>query len=319
MPIMRTGFMAVLSIALVAACSSGGLAPKPAPAPTPSGPKFEGIYRFDFDGTQQLAGGAPKPTQSRSRSYAVRSNCTDTDCIATATRLADNDPKRRSDPPIDLIFDYFDGSWHMVHREDSTCTDGDTKGPSITAWVLQQQPDGALTGISYVAMNPSPECAVATQTPITVTRVGDRDSGIAVPDPGKQPPRSPSAPEGLSGHYSETSVVQGGSKPGVRRVGMQTMCVRNSTDCMTFKSYLTASETSVVNSLVFSNGKWRLHQRTDVNCPDGTTAATVKHEEYALPQSVAYPLPRITGTMSFDAANSCPAQQLDITLERTGD
>src|ERR1700687_554902 len=103
MPIFRTGCMAVFSIALVAACSSGGLPPKAPPAPTPSGPKFEGTYRFDFDGTQQLAGGARKPPQPRSRSYAVRSNCTDTGCIATATKLADNDPKRRSDPPIDLI------------------------------------------------------------------------------------------------------------------------------------------------------------------------------------------------------------------------
>ncbi len=154
MPIFRTGCMAVLSIALVAACSSGGLPPKAAPAPTPSGPKFDGTYRFDFDGTQQLAGGAPKPTQSRARNYAVRSHCTDSGCIATATKLADNDSKRKSDPPLDLVLDYFDGHWQMVHREDSTCTDGDIKGPSITAWVLQPQPDGALTGISYVAMNP---------------------------------------------------------------------------------------------------------------------------------------------------------------------
>ncbi|MGB9306296.1 MAG: hypothetical protein WCB92_22220 [Mycobacterium sp.] len=319
MPIFRTGCMAVLSMALVAACSSGGLPPKAAPAPTPSGPKFDGTYRFDFDGTQQLAGGAPKPTQSRARNYAVRSHCTDSGCIATATKLADGDPKRKSDPPLDLVLDYFDGHWQMVHREDSTCTDSDIKGPSITAWVLQPQPDGTLTGVSYVAMNPSPECAVATQTPITVTRVSDTSVGISVADPGKQPSRAPSAPESLSGHYSETSVLQGSSKPGVRRVGMQTLCVRNTVDCTTFKSYLAASETSVVNSLMFSTGKWLLNQRTDVNCPDGTTAATVKHEEYALPQPVSYPLSRLTGSVRFDAANSCPAQQLDITLERTGD
>ncbi|MGO9509795.1 MAG: hypothetical protein ACLPXZ_21525, partial [Mycobacterium sp.] len=188
----------------MAACSSGGLPPKAAPAPTPSGPKFDGTYRFDFDGTQQLAGGAPKPTQSRARNYAVRSHCTDSGCIATATKLADGDPKRKSDPPLDLVLDYFDGHWQMVHREDSTCTDSDIKGPSITAWVLQPQPDGTLTGVSYVAMNPSPECAVATQTPITVTRVSDTSAGISVADPGKQPSRAPSAPESLSGHYSET-------------------------------------------------------------------------------------------------------------------
>ena len=105
---------------------------------------------------------------------------------------------------------------------------------------LEPQPDGTLTGTSWVAMNPSPECGVATQTPVTVTRVGDVDLGIAVADPAKQAPLSPSAPEGLTGHYNETSVLQDSSKPGVRRVAMQTTCVRNTDQCTTFKSYQTA-------------------------------------------------------------------------------
>jgi hypothetical protein len=322
MRIFRAVCAAALSVALLAACSAGGSstgsskAPTP---PTPSGPKFEGTYRFDFDGTQQVAGGAPKPTKSRSRNYAVRSTCTDAGCIATATKLADGDPKRKSDPPLDLVLDYIDGHWQTALREESACADSETKGPSLTAWILQPQPDGTLRGTSYVAMNPSPDCAVATQTPMTVTRLSDLDAGISVADPGKQAPHSPSAPEGLAGHYNETSVLQGSSKPGVRRVAMQTMCVRNTDQCATFKSYLTASETTVVNSLLFSNGKWLLNQNTEVNCPDGATGRTVKHEEYGLPQPVSDPLPRVTGDVRFDAANSCPAQQLDISLERTGD
>jgi len=105
---------------------------------------------------------------------------------------------------------------------------------------------------------------------------------------------------------------------GVRRIAMQTMCVRNTDQCTTFKSYLAAG-TTVVNPLLFTNGKWLLDQHTDVNCPNGGTAGTVKHEEYVLPQPVSHPLPRVTGDVRFDAAASCPAQQLDISLERTGD
>ena len=76
----------------------------------------------------------------------------------------------------------------------------------------------------------------------------------------------------------------------------------------------------MVNSLLFSNGKWLLNQNTEVKCPDGgTTAKTVKHEEYVLPQPVSRPLPKVTGSVRFDAADSCPAQQLDISLERSGD
>jgi hypothetical protein len=70
---------------------------------------------------------------------------------------------------------------------------------------------------------------------------------------------------------------------------------------------------------MFSNGKWLLDQRVEVKCPDGGTAKTLKHEEYALPQPVSHPLPKVTGSERFDAADPCPAQQVDISLERTGD
>jgi hypothetical protein len=319
MRIFRTICTAVLSIALLAACSARGASNEASKAPKPSAPSFDGTYRFEFDGTQQLAGGEPKPTKSRTRLYALRSTCTDSGCIATATRLADGDPKRRSDPPVDLVLDYINGHWQMALREDSACTDSQAKGPSLTAWILAPQPDGSLTGTSSVAMNPSPDCAVATQTPVTVTRVSGVDDGIPVADPGKQPPLSPSAPDGLTGHYNETSILGDSSKPGVRRVAMQTTCVRNTDQCTTFKSYQAASGDPVVNSLLFNNGKWALDQRVNVNCPNGATASTVKHEEYVLPQPVSHPLPGVTGHVRFDAAASCPAQQLDISMERTGD
>jgi hypothetical protein len=317
MRMFRTVCVAALSIAVLAACSDRG-SPGASKAPKPTAPSFEGTYRFDFDGTQQLAGGEPKPTKSRTRTYALRSACTDSGCIATATKLADDDPKRKSDPPVDLVLDYVDGHWQTALREDGACADSDVKGPSLTAWILQPQPDGTLTGTSYVAMNPSPDCAVATSTPVTVTRQGDVDAAISVADPGKQAARSASAPEGLAGHYNETSVLHDSPKPGVRRVAVQTMCVRNTDQCATFKSYL-VDGTTVVNSLLFNNGKWLLDQRSEVKCPDGGTAKTVKHEEYVLPQPVSRPLPRVTGSVRFDAADSCPAQQLDIWLERSGD
>ena len=317
MQIFRAVCAVALGIAVLAACgdrssSAGSKAPKP------SAPSLDGTYRFDFDGTQQLAGGEPKPTKPRTRLYALRSTCTDSGCIATATKLADDNPTQRSNPPVDLVLDYVDGHWQTALRDNGACSDSDITGPSLTAWILQPQPDGTLTGTSYVAMNPSPDCAVATSTPVTVTRQSDVDAGISVADPGKQAARSPSAPEGLAGHYNETSILQGSSKPGVRRVAMQTMCVRNTDQCTTFKSYL-AEGTTVVNSLLFNNGKWLLDKRTEVKCPDGGTAKTVEHEEYALPQPVSHPLPRVTGSIRFDAADQCPAQQLDISFERTGD
>ena len=258
MPIFRTAFCESSASPWWPPVPRAVTAERRAPAPTPSGPRFDGTYRFDFDGAQQLAGGAPKPTQSRSRSYAVRSTCTDTGCIATATKLADNDPKRKSDPPVDLVLDYVDGPWQMVHREDSTCSDGDAKVRQSPHGSCSRNPTGALTGISYVAMNPSPECAVATQTPITVTRVGDIDPGIAVPDPGKQRHRvHRPRPKASAGHYSETSVSAR------RLVKTGGAASRHADDVRAQHHRLhdlqvlpTAAGTSVVNSLVFYDGKW---------------------------------------------------------------
>lgn len=317
MRIFRTVCVAAASLAVLAAC--GDRSPQASKPPKPTAPSFDGTYRFDFDGNQQLVGGEPKPAKSRTHLYALRSTCTDAGCFATATQLADDDPKRKSDSPVDLVFDYVDGHWQMALRRDDTCAGSDAKGPSITAWILAPRPDGSLTGTSYVAMNPSPDCALATSTPLKVTRQGDVAAGIPVADPANQAARSPSGPEGFTGHYTETSVLHDSpSRPGSRRIWVQTMCVRNTDQCMTFRSYL-ADEKTMVSPLLFANGKWQLDQRAEVKCPDGGTAKTVKHEEYALPQPVSRPLQKVSGTVRFDAADSCPAQQLDISLERSGD
>src|SRR5271167_4724357 len=113
MRLFRAVCTALFGIALLAACSSNGASTGPASgsskAPKPSAPGFEGTYRFDFDGTEQLAGGTPKPTKPRTRTYALRSTCTDSGCVATATKLAEDSSRRKSDPPVDLVFDYIDG------------------------------------------------------------------------------------------------------------------------------------------------------------------------------------------------------------------
>ena len=57
MQILRTACTAALSIAVLAACSAVGSSRESSKPPKPSAPSFEGTYRFDFDGTQQLAGG----------------------------------------------------------------------------------------------------------------------------------------------------------------------------------------------------------------------------------------------------------------------
>src|ERR1700753_2559818 len=80
-------------IAMLAGCSAGGSSlAGSSPPPKPTAPSFDGTYRFEFDGSQQIAGGEPKPVNSRTRNYALRTACSDAGGAATATKMAADDP-----------------------------------------------------------------------------------------------------------------------------------------------------------------------------------------------------------------------------------
>jgi hypothetical protein len=160
------------------------------------------------------------------------------------------------------------------------------------------------------------------QAPLSLTRVGDVDPGVAIADPGAVAALSPSAPEALRGKYNQTSTYRGeGTPPSTDAFEMKTMCVRNTDQCWTLATATSGSAT-VAWPLFFANGKWSLIGRAsrDQHCTNGSSAKTVMHIEYTLPQPAPNPIPRLTGTQTFDFSGQCTGSYAyDFVLERTGD
>ena len=104
-------------------------------------------------------------------------------------------------------------------------------------------------------------------------------------------------------------------------VEMKTMCVRNTDQCWTLAARTSGSAT-VEFPLLFADGKWSLDVRAsrDQRCTNGSTAKTVIRTEYTMPQPAPNPIPRLTGTETFDFSGQCTGSYAyDSVLERTGD
>jgi len=311
---------AALGLAVATGCSSGEPSKESGSTAAHNGPVLDGTYRVDLDGKQRLGNGTPMPIAPISNSYAFRSTCSPTGCVAAATLLQRDDIKRAANFPV--ILDYVDGGWQMVTADTFTCRDGSTT-PGISAWFLKPGPNGSLVGTFYSAQAARIDCVATLQAPLSLTRVGDVDPGVAIADPSAVAAFSPSAPEALRGKYNQTNTYRGeGTKPpstGV--VEMKTMCVRNTDQCWTLAARTSGSAT-VEFPLLFADGKWSLDVRAsrDQRCTNGSNAKTVIHTEYTMPQPAPNPIPRLTGTETFDFSGQCTGSYAyDSVLERTGD
>ena len=56
----------------------------------PPAAKLDGTYRLDYDGATVTLNGAPKPESNNTFWWAFRSSCRSTECVATGTKLDDN-------------------------------------------------------------------------------------------------------------------------------------------------------------------------------------------------------------------------------------
>jgi hypothetical protein len=319
MKFSHASIAAALGLAVAMGCSSGEPSKESGSTAANNGPVLDGTYRVDLDGKQRLGNGMPMPIAPISNPYAFRSACSPTGCVATGTLLHGDDIKRAADFAVTL--DYVDGGWQMVAADTFTCDDGSTT-PGISAWFLKPGPNGSLAGTFYAAHAVGIDCVAALEAPLSLTRVGDVDPGVAIADPGAVAGLSPSAPEALRGKYRQTNTYRGeGITPSTDAVAMKTMCVRNTDQCWTLATATSGSATAEW-PLMFTDGKWSVTGRAsrDQRCSNGSSASTVIHTEYTMPQPVPYPIPRLTGTRTLDFSGPCTGSYAyDLVLERTGD
>ena len=278
---------------------------------------LNGSYRLGFDAAEQLAGGAPKPYAAFSRSFAFRSTCTATGCIATGSRLKDDDPRQLADPPFSVVLDYVRGQWETTFATHEPC--GAQDAPVLVSWSLKPGDDNRLAG-TRIESSVAPGCAYNTQIPATATRLGDVDPSVTVADPGAQPALTPSTPNGLAGRYSGKVTNPATGATQTRPVEIASACVRNTEQCRMLKTATRNNGSKVVQAFHFADGKWStdLHQAS--SCSDGSTGDANSHWEYLMPPHPKNPIAKVTGTQHQVSTGACSqTTDFELLLARTGD
>ncbi len=320
---------AALTITVATGCSAGTpiAAPSP-PATAVDEPVLDGTYRLDLDGKRVLVNGKVMHAPPAPSLFAFRSACSHTGCVATGTLLQSDNMKRGTN--FTVVLDYVNGGWQMTAANTFSCADNSTT-PGMVAWSIKPGPDRSLVGTYAAAHAGGPDCVSVMQAPMTLTRVGDVDPQVSVADPLAVEPLSVSAPEGLRGKYSQFISYRGQGAPPpsdeieveAKTIDMATMCVRNTEQCWALAT-ATYDGATAEWPLVFGDGKWSVSRRASRNhsCPNHTSTETLMHSDYPMPLPPLNPMPRLTGTETFDftsASSRCEgATTYDSVLERIG-
>lgn len=238
---------------------------------------------------------------------SIRSTCLG-ECVASALMM---------DPPPELStssfeLDFIDGRWVSVGKHLATC--GDQETVEFKTLSLEPRDNDELAGI-YRSLTASNNGCNADR-PATLTRIGDLDPAVTIPDPATMPARVVNRASGLNGEYRMqfTDNATGEQHPEITR-RVHTYCMRSGIDCVT----LMTSENHVL-TWVFNQGKWTYSMNTPDKCPDGR--ATVDHDsaEFGLPSPAADPIPSLTGVRHQSTDAPCAAKsEHTVTAERIGD
>jgi serine/threonine protein kinase, bacterial len=162
---------------------------------TPAAPPLDGIYRHDLDLAKQTTNGAPNPQPNDTTWWAYRSVCTPTGCVATATKLDNNNHQVASNPTATVDFHFVDGHWQRTPFQTQVqyprCVGADGKSvvagadTETSAVSLDPQPDGTLRGLFTITVLTN-ECGRqgrVDQSPYVATRMGDVPPSVSVADP----------------------------------------------------------------------------------------------------------------------------------------
>ncbi len=289
-----------------AAAGSPGTAAAPpsSDGPAPNTGPFTGVYKADYGSITGL-NDRPGPDRTRpSDTYAIRSACRPTGCVATASRLSGG--TAFASP---MVFDEIGKDWFAVGLGSVPCQND----PAAEMWEvlkLTPRPDGTLTG-EYTATT-SNDC-VSKRT-VTFTRTGDVDLE-SLPDPVTVGPRVVSPAEALHGRYHQTRTFPAMGQQQQVDFAVRTTCLRTGDRCMSFFH----GQAGEVLPLLFDGDKWNLLTESDSACR-GAPMHVKKTGQYPLPQPLQNPITLLTGHGRQEQSQPCAANvEFDDTLTRTGD
>jgi serine/threonine-protein kinase len=316
---------AAMAAGLVGACTTNSSPTATAPpSSTPRGSSLDGIYTIETGPYQEYVNLKTRPVDSYT--VAFRSACTDTGCVATESSVGSDDRPAAGQPA--RIFDFVDGNWRWAGDVEGTCgqsgSDATLAAQYFKSMSLSPQPDGTLTG-TLVTLGGADPCHVANHAPVRVTRVGNVDPDVSLPDPSTlvAPVASPAG--GLQGaydyHYTDRKF---GTELPVTRSRLSTYCLRTGTRCSTLLLLLDGDgKPGKFQVLGYADQHWT--QTTgggDAPCtpPLPGTATKSVVTDLPLPDPPTDPISRLAGVETTKWAGPCPAERAnDVVLTRTGD
>jgi serine/threonine protein kinase len=279
-----------------------------APTTTPANPgPFTGTYRANFATPTGLDNEPHQGGTPDTDTWALRSVCRPTGCVATASRLSGT-----SDAGTTMVFDQIGDNWMAVAVTTKPCNNAPTE--FWAAVTLQPRADGTFTG----EFRGTTGTGCREKQLVTFTRTGDVDVN-SLPDPATLPPRVLSPAQALHGHYDEKRTFANKSFPSEQAdYAVATDCLRTGDRCMSFFHAIGHND----RPLVFSAGNWTMDLEYDVQCPGGSAANHVKQTaQYPLPVPPQDPITVLTGHGQQAQSGGCNALSVafDETFTRTGD
>ena len=229
----------VLGIALVNRGGHGDSSPTSAVnTANPNDGPFSGVFRAEIGaGPVAYIEGTPAGVDAPSvtMTFALRSACTQTGCVATAVRLdsSNTDPMwtERLPDAAPFVFDDVDGRWVAVTTAPGKCNNAG-KTEDVERWKmfsLQQRPDGSLSG-EYIYFDAG---GCNGKRAVTLKRVRDVTAEDEVADPSNLAPRVASPAAALWGRYHYTSSGVTATKTEYDLAGL-TACLRTGDRCMSY-------------------------------------------------------------------------------------
>jgi hypothetical protein len=278
---------------------------------------LDGVYRLDFDLQRQLRNGVPDPGKPFSQLYAFRSVCDGDTCIAVGRRLRDDAPTQPAEQPA-VVLDFVKGEWVSTVSGKNPCGGG--QSPVLQSWSLKPGDGGVMKGTRRLAFF-SLECGSAYEQPMTATRTGDVDPGLAMPDPAKEPPLKEVTAEGFRGRYNKSLTAKDGQKAPDVQVDVSTTCVRNALHCLTYAVYSTpGGKDRSVRAYEFQGKTWTGQVRLLTNCTSGAGVIETTYSEWLLPDPATNPFPRLTGTQREVYPQPCVGAVVsDVVMVRIGE
>lgn len=283
---------------------------------TRSGPSLEGNFKVDI-GPTATPDGKPVAGTARTETWAARSTCRGSECVATVSVV---DPKNPSGPPaLTLVFDYIDGDWLSVREAPDKCKVGDAE-VDVTGWsiiALRPRLDGSMSGEYTWATAPA---LCASKRAVNLSPTSGAGTGIEAADPADEPPLRTSPGAALWGTYTYTQTYPAtGEVFPPHDYRATTHCLRTGDRCVTLMSTVDTNNLFVMQ---YGDGRFTASfPEGDAQCTDGIgKVRQSSRDELPLPQGPQNPIQTLTGTSFQEYTGDCPAQvELDVRIQRIGD